>query len=159
MSIPVNLDEVDSHLLTRLPALTISTNFADLRAPRKRHSEEVQGVGVDGGKGKARETESMPVSAAPRDGAEGKYGLGVRPELDMQKAEELCGIEEGELRNLLGLLHFRLTELTMSDQISILSPAALAKIQADLVQSSAQASALLAHLLQLKDAQSHDAAT
>ncbi|KAI9633219.1 uncharacterized protein MKK02DRAFT_39199 [Dioszegia hungarica] len=139
MSIPVNLDEVDSHLLTRLPALTISTNFADLRAPRKRHSEEVQGVGVDGGKGKARETESMPVSAAPKDGAEGKYGLGVRPELDMQKAEELCGIEE--------------------DQISILSPAALAKIQADLVQSSAQASALLAHLLQLKDAQSHDAAT
>lgn len=26
----------------------------------------------------------------------GKYGLGERPEMDMRKAEEMCGLEEGQ---------------------------------------------------------------
>ena len=29
------------------------------------------------------------------EGERGKYGLGVKPELDIEKAEELCGLEEG----------------------------------------------------------------
>jgi hypothetical protein len=101
MGIPVNLDEVDSHLLTKLPALTISTNFADLRK-KERRSEDVRlsgerdrSMGLNG-KGKEREVESMPGSAiTPDGGREGRYGLGSRPELDVSKAEELCGIEEG----------------------------------------------------------------
>lgn len=103
MGIPVNLDEVDSHLLTKLPALTISTNFGDLRK-KERRSEDIRmsgdrdrSMGLNG-KGKEREVESMPGSAVSENGTgrEGKYGLGVRPELDVAKAEELCGIEEGE---------------------------------------------------------------
>lgn len=37
--------------------------------------------------------------------------------------------------------------------------AVLERIQKDLVETSAQASALLAHLLQLKDAQANDSVT
>jgi len=67
------------------------------------------------------------------------YGLGSRPEFDMGKAEELCGLEE--------------------DQLSLLSLDRLTVLQESLVSTSAQASALLAWLLQLKDAQTQDSVT
>jgi hypothetical protein len=35
------------------------------------------------------------------NGDRGKYGLGTKPELDIEKAEELCGLEEGQCRSLL----------------------------------------------------------
>jgi hypothetical protein len=56
------------------------------------------------GKGKSRDDSNGPRSAAPasemgmngeKDKKEGKYGLGQQPEMDMPKAEELCGLEEG----------------------------------------------------------------
>ena len=96
MGIPVNLDEVDSHRLSSLPALTISTNFGDMRPPPPvRRSLDSKG------KGKEREvgngtSGSGHTSARPGTGGEGKYGLGNRPDLDVKRAEELCGIDEGE---------------------------------------------------------------
>lgn len=105
MGIPVNLDEVDSHLLSKLPALTISTNFGELRRKERKSEDGSEGrrsgsLGPNGnGKGKEREVESGSNSALPRDtavGGDGKYGLGGRPELDISRAEELCGVEEGE---------------------------------------------------------------
>jgi hypothetical protein len=35
------------------------------------------------------------------NGDRGKYGLGTKPELDTEKAEELCGLEEGQSHFLL----------------------------------------------------------
>jgi hypothetical protein len=35
------------------------------------------------------------------NGERGKYGLGTKPELDIEKAEELCGLEEGQSHFLL----------------------------------------------------------
>lgn len=44
------------------------------------------------------------VAGTSTNGERGKYGLGAMPEMDMSKAEELCGLEEGmsiSLRNRL----------------------------------------------------------
>jgi hypothetical protein len=41
------------------------------------------------------------------NGDRGKYGLGPKPELDIEKAEELCGLEEGTSYSLLPGLVFR----------------------------------------------------
>jgi hypothetical protein len=38
------------------------------------------------------------------NGDRGKYGLGTKPELDIEKAEELCGLEEGTSHSLLLVL-------------------------------------------------------
>lgn len=70
---------------------------------------------------------------------ERKYGLGEKPALDIPHAEELCGLDE--------------------DQLSLLPLSRLETIQSDLAKHTAEASALLAWFLQLKDAQSQDAAT
>lgn len=60
---------------------------------------------MSGQKGKGRDTD-WPASAGPavgvgyvergvNGGGIGKYGLGQKPEIDMPRAEELCGLEEG----------------------------------------------------------------
>lgn len=155
MGVPVNLDEVDSHRLSAMPALTISTSFVKERpgsmpppVAGRSSSMDVEvkrgsGVGVGAG----------PMSAAPAlgtDRGKSKYGLGERPELDMVRSEELCGIEEGES-------NLYMTDYV--DQLSLLPPSALKKLQDDLVTMSAQASARLAWELQFKDAQGQDSAT
>ena len=97
--------------------------------PAKRHS-----------RGNSRS--SAPVTAVPRtstSGREDKYGLGQRPKLAATRAEELCGLDEAEL--------------------ALLPMSKLEAIQADLVSVTADASASLAWLLQLKDALAHDSAT
>ncbi|WVR03114.1 hypothetical protein IAU60_000104 [Kwoniella sp. DSM 27419] len=146
MGVPVNLDEVDSHRLSALPPLRITTGAA--HQPRRADTVDVDSNGryTSAQKGKGRETSTdgnAPVSAGPngRSTANGnsKYGLGTRPELDMARAEEYCGLEE--------------------DQLSLLSVAKLRQLQSDLSGTSAQASALLTWLLQFKDAQTQDAAT
>ena len=48
--------------------------------------------GRDKGKGKALGTSDEEVAGDKG----GKYGLGQRPEMNMGKAEELCGLEEGQ---------------------------------------------------------------
>jgi hypothetical protein len=56
---------------------------------------DVNGGGGKRDKGKARE--EGPRSAAPSNGGDkGKYGLGRKPDFDTSKAEELCGLEEGQ---------------------------------------------------------------
>ena len=83
-----------------------------------------------------------PASAGPAVGgaeSERKYGLGVRPPLNTARAEELCGLDE--------------------DQLALLPLAKLEALHADLAQQTADASALLAWLVQLKDAQTQDSAT
>jgi hypothetical protein len=55
-------------------------------------------------KGKAREVNngaaSVPASAIPStNGGLSKYGLGERPVMDPTRAEDLCGIDEGESRS------------------------------------------------------------
>lgn len=82
---------------------------------------------------------SAPVSAAPRSSGSDKYGLGARPEFDVPTAERLCGVED--------------------DQLSLMSVDKLRKMQDELVATTADASAQLAWLLQLKDALGHDSAT
>lgn len=149
MGVPVNLDEVrsdhaapdadsqvDSHRLSALPPLRITTSRGDV-PPRTRSADP-----SSKGKARAEPSGSAPVSARPSiGGAEGerKYGLGTKPPLDTRKAEELCGLEESAL--------------------GIMPLARLEQIQAELVKHTADASALLAYYLQLKDAQTHDAAT
>jgi len=60
----------------------------------------VRGTERSRDKGKGRE--EPPRSAGPEmNGERGKYGLGTKPELDIEKAEELCGLEEGQCRSLL----------------------------------------------------------
>jgi len=49
-------------------------------------------------KGKGREEPLR--SAGTENGERGKYGLGTKPELNTEKAEELCGLEEGQSRSL-----------------------------------------------------------
>lgn len=44
-------------------------------------------------KGKAKALSPGP---GPEESKSGKYGLGDRPKMDTAKAEELCGIEEGQ---------------------------------------------------------------
>ena len=81
-------------------------------------------------------------------------GLGDRPELDMAKVEELSAIEEGDSQDLK-----LLSPADVADEMSLLPMARLEAIQTELVNTSAQASAVLAYLLQLRDAQSQDAST
>ena len=62
-------------------------------------------------KGKGRNIPSNGTMSAPvlsnGDGLDStrKYGLEFRPDLDMSKAEELCGIEEGEYACRSALMH------------------------------------------------------
>lgn len=139
MGVPVNLDEVDSHRLSALPPLRITTGLANAPPPRAQSA--------DPAKGKAREDVggmgSAPASAVPSSNFnsenERKYGLGPRPGLDVARAEDLCGLEE--------------------DQLALYPLARLEALHADLVRRTADASGLLAWFLQLKDAQTHDQAT
>nr|KIR86706.1 hypothetical protein I308_03025 [Cryptococcus tetragattii IND107] len=109
MGVPVNLDEVDSHRLSALPPLRIVTSASGSSRPQPRRAETFDGYqGVkymSGQKGKGRDTD-WPASAGPavgvgyvergvNGGGIGKYGLGQKPEIDMPRAEELCGLEEG----------------------------------------------------------------
>jgi hypothetical protein len=118
----------------------------------------------DKGKGKAHGTGmNEPDSHGEKSG---KYGLGERPEMNMDKAEELCGLEEGQsllstwYRTRARSDHDQCNGIDMTiDRLSLLSLASLRKIQSDLVETSSQASSTLAWALQLKDAQSQDSAT
>lgn len=98
--------QVDSHRLSALPPLRITTNQG-IPPARRAQSMEVNGAAHRASqdrpasavstrdKGKGRET----VVGSGNNGAKsGKYGLGEQPEMDMSKAEELCGIEEGQPR-------------------------------------------------------------
>ncbi|KAE8541249.1 hypothetical protein D1P53_002606 [Cryptococcus gattii VGV] len=108
MGVPVNLDEVDSHRLSALPPLRIVTSASGSSRPQPRRAETFDGYqGVkymSDQKGKGRDTD-WPASAGPavgvgyvergvNGGGIGKYGLGQKPEIDMPRAEELCGLEE-----------------------------------------------------------------
>ncbi|WVQ72239.1 hypothetical protein IAR50_001788 [Cryptococcus sp. DSM 104548] len=154
LGVPVNLDEVDSHRLSSLPPLRITTSFGTSTSggrggrpqPRRAETYDSYSKSTDGDgrytaeqKGKGRD--QGPFSAAPGDSAagSGKYGIGLRPEMDTPKAEELCGLEE--------------------DNLSLLPLSTLKTLQQELVTTSAQASATLAWMLQLKDAQAQDSAT
>ncbi|WWC97556.1 hypothetical protein V866_004440 [Kwoniella sp. B9012] len=146
MGVPVNLDEVDSHRLSALPPLRITTNASssDRPIPRRAESLDVNGRYSSSQKGKSREVSPNAQTAPNSAGVKGtrgigKYGLGVKPDFDVEKAEEYCGLEE--------------------DQMSLLPLATLQKLQADIAQTSALASSRLAWELQLKDAQTQDAAT
>ncbi|WVQ94166.1 hypothetical protein IAU59_001244 [Kwoniella sp. CBS 9459] len=151
MGVPVNLDEVDSHRLSALPPLRITTGAAP---PQARRAESLDTNSYSNGsrytsaqKGKGRDLSpnangaaSVPNSAgAGKASGNGRYGLGSRPQFDMAKAEDFCGLEE--------------------DRLSLLPVATLRKIQAELAETSAQASTLLAWSLQLKDAQTQDSNT
>ena len=118
MGVPVNLDEVslapefiyrkpadgqvDSHRISALPPLRITTAEGRRAASLDTGGSERNGSNSrDKGKGR----EEGPRSAAPDsgreengngDGERGKYGLGTKPDFDMSKAEELCGLEEGQ---------------------------------------------------------------
>lgn len=126
MGVPVNLDEVsgasaphlfailwfipdvqvDSHRLSSLPPLRITTNLGTSSSskPNQRSStDSYRSSGLDKGKGRADPaaygSQSVPVSATT-NGNDGRrkerYGLGSRPLFDSTKAEDLCGVDEGE---------------------------------------------------------------
>jgi hypothetical protein len=102
--------QVDSHRLSALPPLHITTNFPRPRSQAQQRSstDSYRSSALD--KGKDRElpggtgSQSVPVSAVA-NGHRGderrqreKYGLGSKPLLDTTVAEDLCGIDEGALR-------------------------------------------------------------
>lgn len=120
------------------------------RRTPSRSLEEAR-VSADG-KGKGRDS---GVGVDGRNGSSEPSGLGERPELDTEKAEEMCGMEEGERRETRPAI-----KLTRGlDKLSLLPLVQLKRMQDELAATSAQASALLAWLLQLKDAQTQDSAT
>lgn len=134
MGVPVNLDEVDTHRLSALPPLRITTGDMPPRsqsaapAPQKRHSLPAPPATVGA---------SAPASV--RNSQADKYDLGPRPVVDIGRAEELCGLEE--------------------EQLALLPLAKLQALQTELEQTTATASGLLAYLLQLKDALATDSRT
>jgi hypothetical protein len=94
-------DKVDSHRISALPPLRITTAEGRRAASLDTRGGERRGSSSrDKGKGR----EEGPRSAAPDsgpnerngEGERGKYGLGTKPEFDTSKAEELCGLEEGQ---------------------------------------------------------------
>ena len=118
MGVPVNLDEVDSHRLSSLPPLRITTaasSSSGANATSSRRGDmgpppipRPQSA-VDGrrpapeSKGKQRQSadgingsRSGPVTAVPRQGSRERYGLEAKPILDIAKAEELCGLDESK---------------------------------------------------------------
>ncbi|KLT41763.1 hypothetical protein CC85DRAFT_286167 [Cutaneotrichosporon oleaginosum] len=135
MGVPVNLDEVDSHRLSALPPLRITTGDLPARSqsaapgPQKRNSLPPPAAATAGA--------SAPASV--RNSQADKYDLGPRPVLDIPRAEELCGLEE--------------------EQLALLPLSKLQALQTELEQTSATASGLLAYLLQLKDALATDSRT
>ena len=108
--------QVDSHRISALPPLRITTqqhlNNNPVRRAQSmdlhngngssRNSSDRPGSAVstrDKGKGRALGTSSEEASGYNGDGDKdkgGKYGLGERPEMNMDKAEEMCGLEEGQ---------------------------------------------------------------
>ncbi|ORX35116.1 hypothetical protein BD324DRAFT_633933 [Kockovaella imperatae] len=173
MGVPVNLDEVDSHRLSSLPPLRISTTLPSSSSSRANHpsSSSRSGKGemlppavprpasVDGrrstrspaGESYSNQRSSTgdrgngisPNHTGPKNASQrnrrDQNGMGPKPVLDTSQAEELCGLDE--------------------DALSLYSLERLRTIQNELVETSAQASALLAWYLQLKDAQTQDAET
>ncbi|ORY26507.1 hypothetical protein BCR39DRAFT_541040 [Naematelia encephala] len=147
MGVPVNLDEVDSHRLSTLPPLQINVNPPTPRRadPNARYSSIQKGKGREIPLNSGRN--SMPASIGSGLAGRGLvngdpskvHGLGARPEIDIAKAEELCGIEE--------------------EQLTIMSLNRLKRLQEQLVSMTADASSLLGYLLQLKDAQTQDSDT
>ncbi|KAL7420400.1 hypothetical protein Q5752_005370 [Cryptotrichosporon argae] len=142
MGVPVNLDEVDSHRLSSLPPLRIMTTAAPGACDRA-SMPPPRSSSVDtrrNGAGARGEPEAGPSSAPGLGGSgPGQYGLGAKPVLDIARAEALCALEE--------------------DDLALLPLARLRQVQDDMARVSAQASAQLAWLLQLKDAQAQDAKT
>ncbi|KAK4683776.1 hypothetical protein P7C73_g6450, partial [Tremellales sp. Uapishka_1] len=145
MGVPVNLDEVDSHRLSALPPLRITTTIHTSSAPYS---------SLD--KGKQRES---PVSINGNGvKKEGKYGLGEQPHMDMSKAEELCGIE-GDQLSILSLATLR----KMQDDLVRVSADASASLAWSLQYKDAQTqdsvmhngmiSELIANAAKLKSAQ------
>lgn len=131
LGIPVNLDEVDSHRLSAMPMLSVETEIGRREKEREKEMERRYGVGngprlsphgYAGGQRSAsldvhgrgaRGPPSRPHSVHPglergdsygsgSSNSRRQNGLGERPDLDMTRAEELCGIEEGESSISLG---------------------------------------------------------
>ena len=113
MGVPVNLDEVDSHRLSSLPPLRITTTYGSSARPGdmgpppvprpasvdgRRRTTDLKGknrISLDQpSDGRGNGIQSGPASAAPRPGTRDNYGLEPRPALDMIKAEKLCGLDE-----------------------------------------------------------------
>lgn len=95
-------EQVDSHRLSSLPPLRITTNIPTTVQPSSAHRASADSYhSADKGKGKESNSasQSVPVSAMTNGDdrkQKEKYGLGSKPLLDSTKAEDLCGIEEGE---------------------------------------------------------------
>ena len=93
--------QVDSHRISALPPLRITTAEGRRTASLDVRNGNGNGNGRSNSRDKGKGREEGPRSAAPAlngsgmEGERGKYGLGVKPELDIEKAEELCGLEEG----------------------------------------------------------------
>lgn len=155
--------QVDSHRLSALPPLRITTEQGQAQAQARRaQSLDVRSNGnaSAGGDRPASALSQRDKGKGRQDtgGGSGKYGLGDKPAMDVPKAEELCGIEEGMSSRHLTPTVIPILTYTI-DRLGLLPLATLRQIQDQLVATSAQASASLAWSLQLKDAQSQDSAT
>jgi hypothetical protein len=95
MGVPVNLDEVDSHRLAALPPLRITTGAA-VPQPRRAETLDSNGRYTSAQKGKSKDLGSGRNSTGVGRETKGKNALGEKPEMDERRAEELCGLEEGE---------------------------------------------------------------
>lgn len=103
--------KVDSHRISALPPLKITTqqHFHNSNPVRRAQSMDLQNGNGNSNSGSSSDRPGSAISARDKGKARalgdmdesshadrgGKYGLGDRPEMDMDKAEELCGIEEG----------------------------------------------------------------
>jgi hypothetical protein len=106
MGVPVNLDEVDSHRLAALPPLRITTGAPIPKISSRRSEDSQRYTTQQKGKGKSRDSspangwsiglEGGNLETRKKTGS-GRYGIGERPSFATSRAEELCGIEEGEL--------------------------------------------------------------
>lgn len=146
LGIPINLDEVLPHANGRgpLPALNVSTRPSSVAR---------SGTPVNGS---PRSTApSRAGTPQPTKTATGSLGLGPKPKLNQEKNAEFLGLETGTQGSRLPTVSAKRSP----DSLTLLPLPILESHLATLRSLTAEASGVLTHLLQTRDALQQDSET
>jgi hypothetical protein len=157
LGLPVNLDEILPHASGKpLPPLHISTR--PMSAPPGPRNGPLQSTPSSRTNSRA----GTPRMGTPQPSTRGgptisQLGIGPKPQLDDKKVEELLKLDTGV--NLSSSHDLTNDLCRQADQLTLLPLAKLERCLVDLRTETTNASSLLTHLLQTRDALQQDSET
>lgn len=158
----MNLDEVLPHASSKpLPALHISMRPMSAPPVSRNGSQPVNGhTSVQNSRaGTPVPTPAAPATGNSRKGTVAQLGLGPKPQLDEQKIGELLALTPGMYLFSQNVEQWDIYADFAIDQLLLLPLASLETRLSDLRTQTQNTSALLTHLLQVKDALQQDSET